>query len=127
MNAVRRVNQPPAKPLMIYDGECGFCRRWIARWKRVTGDRVDFAASQTDHVRSNFPELTQAQLDEAFHLILPDGSVLFGAEAVLASLSSLERCSCLLRWYRGNTAFARFSEWCYHFVAKHRRFFSFFS
>src|SRR5437773_2587310 len=37
-----RVANPPAKPLLIFDGECGFCRRWIERWQAKTGDRIDY-------------------------------------------------------------------------------------
>jgi lipase maturation factor 1 len=41
----RRVAVPPARPLLLFDGKCAFCRVWIARWKAMTGDRVDYAPS----------------------------------------------------------------------------------
>ena len=41
-----RVSNPPAKPLMIWDGECHFCRRWIERWREITRDNVDYEISQ---------------------------------------------------------------------------------
>ena len=31
-----RVSHPPPKPLMIWDGDCHFCRRWIERWREIT-------------------------------------------------------------------------------------------
>lgn len=31
------------KPVFLYDGGCGFCRRWVARWKARVGDAVWFA------------------------------------------------------------------------------------
>jgi hypothetical protein len=31
-----RVSNPPPKPLMIWDGECHFCKRWIERWREIT-------------------------------------------------------------------------------------------
>ena len=34
------------KPTLIFDGKCGFCRIWIEYWKQLTGDTVDYAASQ---------------------------------------------------------------------------------
>ena len=40
---------------MIFDGDCGFCRRWIERWKAATGDRIDYAPSQ--EVGARFPEI----------------------------------------------------------------------
>ena len=36
-----------SKPILVYDGECGFCRRWIERWRVVTGDRVVYLPYQT--------------------------------------------------------------------------------
>ena len=43
---VIRVSNPPPKPLIIWDGDCHFCRRWIERWSEITGDAVDYATSQ---------------------------------------------------------------------------------
>jgi predicted DCC family thiol-disulfide oxidoreductase YuxK len=47
----------PEKPLLIYDGDCGFCRRWIQRWRAITGERVEFAPYQT--VGSLYPEISE--------------------------------------------------------------------
>ena len=49
------VAHPPDRPLGIFDGDCGFCRAWIARWRAETGDRVDYAPSQ--EVAARFPEV----------------------------------------------------------------------
>ncbi len=38
--------EPLSKPIMVYDGDCTFCRRWIARWKKLTGSAVQYAPSQ---------------------------------------------------------------------------------
>src|SRR5436190_1413005 len=35
-----RVANPPHKPLMIWDGECHFCKRWIERWREITAGEV---------------------------------------------------------------------------------------
>ena len=35
-----------ARPVLIYDGDCGFCRRWVERWRGVTGDAVEYATSE---------------------------------------------------------------------------------
>jgi hypothetical protein len=31
----------PERPLLVWDGDCDFCRRWIERWRRIAGDRVE--------------------------------------------------------------------------------------
>jgi len=40
---------------VLFDGTCGFCKTWIARWRERTGDAVDYAPSQTEGAR--FPEI----------------------------------------------------------------------
>ena len=30
------------KPILIYDGNCGFCKKWVQRWKVLTEDKVDY-------------------------------------------------------------------------------------
>jgi hypothetical protein len=35
------VAQPPERPLMIFDGDCEFCRYWIRRWQRSSGAEAD--------------------------------------------------------------------------------------
>ncbi|HET6350391.1 MAG TPA: DCC1-like thiol-disulfide oxidoreductase family protein, partial [Candidatus Krumholzibacteria bacterium] len=72
-------------PLMIFDGDCGFCRRWIARWKAFTGDRVEYEPFQS--AADRFPEIPREQFARAVHLVEPDGSYSHGAEAVLRALA----------------------------------------
>src|ERR1700728_4314623 len=67
------------KPLMVYDGDCGFCRRWIGRWKKVTQDAVDYEPYQKESAR--FPEIPEAEFEKSVYLFEPDGRVTHGAEA----------------------------------------------
>jgi predicted DCC family thiol-disulfide oxidoreductase YuxK/uncharacterized membrane protein YphA (DoxX/SURF4 family) len=115
-----RVHAPPPKPLLVFDGDCQFCRRWIARWENATGDAVDYLPFQDESVASRFPEIPQEDFAEAVHLILPDGSVSSGAEAVFRSLSEGGRHRWLLRLYRKASPFADLSELLYEEVALHR-------
>ena len=75
-----RVAHPPERPLAVFDGDCGFCRQWVERWQAQTGARVDYAPSQ--EVGPRFPEIAPEAFARAFQLVLPDGRVLGGAEAV---------------------------------------------
>ena len=58
------------RPLLIYDGECSFCRFWVDDWKDLTGDRVAYAPFQ--EVADQFPEIPLAAgvLYPAFGLLL---------------------------------------------------------
>ena len=110
------------KPLLIFDGDCHFCRRWIARWQETTLDRIDYAPSQ--EVAADFPEIPREQFDQEVKLVDPDGRVSGGAEAVFRSLNHAARPGwlALLAWwmYRQLPGFAPVTEWGYHQVAQHR-------
>ncbi|HEY6930927.1 MAG TPA: lipase maturation factor family protein, partial [Thermoanaerobaculia bacterium] len=114
-----RVASPPPRPLMIFDGDCGFCRRWIGRWEAATGGAVDYAESQ--QVGSRFPEIPEEAFARAVQLVLPDGEVLDGAEAVYRSLANVPRRGWLLGAYRRVPGFAAVSEVSYSIIARHRR------
>jgi predicted DCC family thiol-disulfide oxidoreductase YuxK len=115
--AALRVANPPERPLAVFDGDCGFCRQWIERWRARTGPRVDYAPSQ--EVAPRFPEIPPEAFARAFQLVLPDGRALEGAAAVLATLDSAPgdgRLSALARVpFLGGLL-----ELAYRLVARHR-------
>ncbi len=113
-----RVAHPPERPLAIFDGDCGFCRLWIARWKAATGPGVDYAPSQ--EAASRFPEVPGEAFARAFQLVLPDGRVLEGAEAVFATLAAGPRGSVLAALYARVPGFRGLAELAYRAVASHR-------
>lgn len=119
-----RVASPPAKPLLIFDGDCGFCRRWILRWQRATGETVDYLPFQEETVAGAFPEIPRQDFEKAVHLISPDGSVCMGAEAVFGSMAAGGRERWLLWCYRRIAPFAELTELVYEEVAAHREFLS---
>jgi predicted DCC family thiol-disulfide oxidoreductase YuxK len=77
------VAAPPIRPLVVFDGDCSFCRFWVDRWKRSSGDRVDYAPYQVAAAR--FPEIPVEEFRRAVGLVRPSGQVLFGAAAVVAA------------------------------------------
>src|SRR5229473_6560679 len=114
------VSNLPPKPLIIWDGDCHFCRRWIERWREITRDAVDYATSQESAER--FPEIPREQFERSVIYIETDGSVFFGAEAVFRSL----RCRSSKKWlawsYDHVPGFAAVSESLYKITASNRRF-----
>ncbi len=121
---VLQVASPPAKPLLIYDGDCKFCALWIRRWQSVTGPRVDYLACQNPRVIAQFPEIPREQFESAVQLIQPDGAVSSAAEAVFRSLAADPHGKWLFDLYQHFAAFARLAEWSYGFVARRRKLFS---
>ncbi len=105
---------------MIFDGDCRFCCRWIERWKAITLDAVDFLPFQDESIPQRFPEIPMEDFEEAVHLVLPDGSVTRGAQAVFQSLAEGNRHRWLLGLYRRSDTFADLAELLYEEVAYHR-------
>jgi len=121
--APRRVAQPPVgRPLLLFDGDCGFCRLWVERWRAAGGHRLDVEPSQQAGPR--FPEISPAEYAEAVQLIATDGRVFSGAEAALRARALGARRSWLLAAYERVPGFAAVSESVYRVVAGHRPLFS---
>jgi len=76
---------PVTKPLMVWDGDCSFCRRWITRWKHLTGGAIEYQPSQI--VGEKFPQIPKAEFGKSVFLVEPDGKITRAAEAVFRSLS----------------------------------------
>lgn len=107
-----------SKPILIYDNDCDFCRYWITQWQHITQDRIDYAPYQ--EVAPQFNEIPLSAFQSSVQLILEDGQVFSGAEAVLRALNNR-----LFLWcYYRLPLFAPLSEAVYRFVAQHRQFFS---
>jgi predicted DCC family thiol-disulfide oxidoreductase YuxK len=122
-----RVANPPPKPLMIYDGNCNFCKYWIARWKKLTGDAVNYLPSQNPEIANRFPEVPREQFEKSVQLIETNGEVFCGAEAIFRSLAKNPKWQWPLRCHKRSRVFARLTEAIYRFIARHREFFSWLS
>jgi predicted DCC family thiol-disulfide oxidoreductase YuxK len=103
---------------MIFDGDCGFCRTWIVRWKELTGDRVAYEPFQ--EAASRFPEITPEAFRRAVQLVLPDGRAFEGAEAVARTLAQVPGRGAFLRFYRNMPAASAVADLAYRLVASHR-------
>jgi predicted DCC family thiol-disulfide oxidoreductase YuxK len=121
----RTVPAAPAKPLMLFDGNCHFCRRWIERWRDLTGDAVEYAPFQECAAR--FPEIPPEDFERAVHFIETNGTVSKGAEAVFRSLGQNRRRRWMLWSYERLPGFSFVTEAAYGVVARHRQTFSFFT
>src|ERR1035437_1329735 len=106
------------QPLLIYDGDCGFCIYWARYWQRLTGDRVTYAPYQ--EVAAQYPEIRVAAFQRAVQYVAPDGRIASGAEAAFLTLSHASGKRFWLTLYRHIPGFAAIAELMYSFVASHR-------
>src|SRR5438067_2879035 len=114
----QHVSNPPPKPLLIWDGECDFCRLWIERWREITAGKVEYATYQ--QAAHQFPEIPVEQFKRAMALIEPGGETFFAAEAVYRSLRYRSSRKWLAWSYDHVPGFAVISEIAYKFIARHR-------
>jgi lipase maturation factor 1 len=115
-----RVAKPPPKPLLIWDGECDFCRLWIERSREITAGKIDYATYQ--EAAERFPEIPVHQFARAVAFIEPRGDAFFAAEAVYRSLGNRHSRKWLAWSYDHVPGFAAVSEIGYRFIARHRQF-----
>lgn len=115
-------SQAPANvPLLVFDGDCSFCRLWIGYWQRLTGEAIAYAPYQ--EVAERFPRIATENFKQGVQLILPDGEVLSAAYAVFRSLANVPGYGWLLWAYFHVPGFASVAEFLYRQVAAHRSFF----
>src|SRR5579862_2357057 len=113
---------PGRRPLLLFDGDCGFCRFWVSRWQAMTRGRVGFAPAQQE--ASRFPQITHDAWKRSVQLVTPDGTVYGGAEAVFRTLAYAPECRWMLAVYRHLPGARPVSEAAYRLVEDHRGFFS---
>ena len=89
-----RIANPPSKPVLIWDGDCHFCRMWIERWRATTAGVF---------------------VDE-------NGEVFTAAKAVYRSLAGRSSRKWMIWSYANIPGFAAISEFVYKIVARHRPF-----
>jgi lipase maturation factor 1 len=99
------------KPILIFDGKCGFCRIWVEYWRQLTADRIEYIASQD--VGGHFPQIPAEAYEKSIQIVRPDGTVANGARAVFESLGKLR----LYSWISAP------AEAAYRLVAANRNFF----
>lgn len=117
---IRRTDFPPKdKPMMVWDGKCGFCKYWITNWKSNTKDRIEYSTYQ--EVASRYPDIPLKEFKKASRLIEMDGSVFSGPDSAFRSFLYFEKeDSKWHRWYSQKKWFQSLCDYGYNFIAKHR-------
>jgi predicted DCC family thiol-disulfide oxidoreductase YuxK len=106
------------RPLLVYDGDCGFCAYWAHYWRELTGDSVDYRPYQ--EVAAQYPAIPVTDFQRAVQYITPDGRYARAAEASFLTLSHARGKGIWLALYRKLPGFATISELAYAFTAAHR-------
>ena len=112
------TEHPPAgRPVLLWDGACGFCRMSVERVAYQVGDRVAPAPYQEAGAR--FPDIPEELMARSVHLIETDGRVHVGADAIFSTLAHGGKPAG--KWFYTHVpGFAWASEVGYDIVSSHR-------
>jgi predicted DCC family thiol-disulfide oxidoreductase YuxK len=114
-----KTKYPPAnKAVMLWDGDCSFCKYWVTRWQRITTNTIDYIPYQEG--ADEFPDLQKSIFKEASRLIDTDGNIYSGPDSAYRSLWLGGRYRKLHHWYRENSSFRNLSDKVYQLIAQRR-------
>lgn len=110
---------------MLWDGDCGFCARWIKKWEKQTGDKIRYIPYQFFEVDpggrlKDFPAISAEDCKKSVQLITPAGEHLSAAEAVLYSLYYAGQKKYLFWLYKNIPGFKPLTELIYKLIAANR-------
>lgn len=78
------MNAPASLAVLIYDADCAMCRAsalWLMRLA-LSGGRLEILPCRSEVRASRFPQVSENACMTAMQLVLPDGRVVEGADAV---------------------------------------------
>jgi len=110
----------PSGGVVVYDGNCPFCRQQVARIRhRDLWERFEYAAKQSPGLDERFPTLARGEFSTGMRLVMPDGRIRVGADAIYEIIRQLPNWRWVAWLYRvpGIHALARL---LYAWVAANR-------
>ncbi|MBI1731540.1 MAG: lipase maturation factor family protein [Gammaproteobacteria bacterium] len=108
----------PARPLFVYDGDCGICVEWVNYWRALTGAAIDYCPYQ--QAAGQYPDIAPGKFARAVHLFFPDSRIATGADATFQIYRGRFPQGLLAILYRWLPGFRPLSEAGYSFFADHR-------
>lgn len=110
------------RPLLIYDGDCGFCKRWVLRFRAWTRGGFDFRPYQ--EAAADFPDIPESDFQKAAQWVDADSHRESGAAAMLNALASGHGPRWPLWLYTRVPVLRFLINLTYRFIAQNRTFFS---
>ncbi len=113
------MGQQYPMPVVVYDGDCGFCKKWIYLFEKTTAKDMIFMPYQGCNER--FESTLSTSFSDTVHLCEGPKDVSTGAKAIYKLLHLSGKLSWLLWLYNKVRLFRTVSEWGYKIVAQNRR------
>ncbi len=105
------------RPVLIFDGDCSFCRAWVDFWRSLTGDSLEYLPFQ--QAAERFPDLSIEECRKAVQLVTPEGRFP-GAEGICRFLAGVPGYGWLFWCHRFLPGFPALAALVYRFIANHR-------
>jgi predicted DCC family thiol-disulfide oxidoreductase YuxK len=106
-------------PVIVYDAECDFCRRWAERLRRWSRNDIALLPLQ-EPASSELTGRPKNELLEAMHFVRGDGRVFAGASAVREALNHVSGGRLMRRLLRVPGAMT-VADRAYAWIARRRR------
>lgn len=104
-------------PILVWDGECGFCKFWVTRWQQKTADKITFKTYQ--EIGKDFRDIPFKEFKKASKLIDTSGNVYNGPDSAFRCLYIAGNKKWHL-WYKKNKIFKYLCDHSYNHIAKNR-------
>jgi len=117
---ITSTKNPPSKNILIWDGDCGFCKFWKTRWQEKTKGKIIFETYQS--YANHFPDFPLKEFKKASRLIEVDGKIYSGPDSAYRSLWHAGNKK-LHQLYTSNSLFKSLSDHGYNHIAKNRSFY----
>ncbi len=109
------------RPVVVYDGACGFCLNQVDRIKkRDRAETFEYVPRQAEGLEQRFPALAQGDFNSGMRLVLTDGSIAVGPDAVYEIARRVQGWNKLAWLYRLPVLREIFRA-LYAWVARHRK------
>ncbi|AMV33433.1 hypothetical protein VN12_15005 [Pirellula sp. SH-Sr6A] len=83
LSSIGTTKALPASDVVLFDGQCNFCRRQTDHLRRFDGkNRLRFVSLHDPCVAVDYPDLTHEMLMEQMWVVAPDGRRFGGADAL---------------------------------------------
>ncbi len=106
------------QPMIIFDGDCGFCQRCIQSLKNHIHKPLTYIAYQ--QLQEPIAGLTPQDFKKSIYYQEQNGTLTHGAAALYKVLSDHGSIHWLYWPHRHIPGFAAISEWIYKIIAKNR-------
>jgi len=112
------------RPMLVFDGECKFCRRLASKWNKKIGEKINFVPY--NELSDKYGNTSTEEFTKEIKLIYPEGTVYGGAAAAFKVIEHSKSPLRALSWLYDHTrVFDPIWEWVYELVAKYRHRFLF--